>query len=83
MAIKDPVAELQPKFSAPDATPTPWTKAQERLEAAELYWLSTVRPDVRSIAPVVFVGPKLQNANAQGAAGVPRTSWMGRLAGLP
>jgi len=47
MAANDPVAELDPRFSSPDATPTPWTEAQSRLEQAEVYWLATVRPDGR------------------------------------
>src|SRR4029079_6936259 len=39
--------ELDPRFSAPDATPTPWTTVREVLEAAELFWISTVRSDGR------------------------------------
>ncbi|MGH8934340.1 MAG: pyridoxamine 5'-phosphate oxidase family protein [Egibacteraceae bacterium] len=42
-----PVGELDPQFSSPEATPTPWAAAREQLEAAETYWLSTVRPDGR------------------------------------
>lgn len=56
MTAKDPVSELQPQFSSPDATPTPWAQARERLEKAEVYWLSTVRPDGRPhVTPVVAV----------------------------
>jgi len=47
MAENEPAAELQPQFSSDDATPTPWAEARERLEKAEVYWLSTVRPDGR------------------------------------
>jgi len=47
MAEKEPVAELDSRFSDPDATPTPWPEAQARLEQAKVYWLSTVRPDGR------------------------------------
>jgi nitroimidazol reductase NimA-like FMN-containing flavoprotein (pyridoxamine 5'-phosphate oxidase superfamily) len=47
MADKKPVAELEPQFSSPDAAPTPWAEASRQLEQAEVYWLSTVRPDGR------------------------------------
>src|SRR5215210_2217779 len=47
MAENEPAAELHPQFSSDDATPTPWAEARERLEKAEVYWLSTVRPDGR------------------------------------
>ena len=56
MAGKEPVAELQPQFSSNDATTTAWAEARERLEKAEVYWLSTVRPDGRPhVTPVVSV----------------------------
>ena len=38
-----PVAELDPRFSGPDAVATPWADAERVLEEAELFWLSTVR----------------------------------------
>ena len=47
MVGKEPVAELEPQFSSSNATPTPWAEASKRLEKAEVYWLSTVRPDGR------------------------------------
>ncbi len=47
MADMDPVAELQTQFSSDDATPTPWAEARGRLEGAEVFWLTTVRPDGR------------------------------------
>jgi nitroimidazol reductase NimA-like FMN-containing flavoprotein (pyridoxamine 5'-phosphate oxidase superfamily) len=43
----EPTAELDTNFSSPGATPTPWPVARDRLEKAEVYWLSTVRPDGR------------------------------------
>ena len=56
MADKEPVAKLEPQFSSDDAIPTPWTQACERLEEAEVYWLSTVRPDGRPhVTPLVAV----------------------------
>ena len=47
MAQDEPTAELDPRFSDPNATPTPWPKAREELKRAKAYWLSTVRPDGR------------------------------------
>jgi uncharacterized pyridoxamine 5'-phosphate oxidase family protein len=47
MTVRDPTAELQPAFSSANATPTLWSEARERLEKAEVYWLTTVRPDGR------------------------------------
>lgn len=47
MTGNDPEAELEPRFSDPDATPTPWAAAREELKQAKAYWLSTVRPDGR------------------------------------
>lgn len=45
MADTNPVAELDPGFSSPDATAFPWPVAREILEQAEAYWISTVRPE--------------------------------------
>lgn len=39
--------EVDPRFSTPDAVPTPWTDARKELESAMTYWLATVRPDGR------------------------------------
>ncbi len=54
MADKNPVAELQPQFSSPGATPTPWPEARRLLEEAQIYWLSTVRPDNRPHVTPLF-----------------------------
>ena len=54
--MTEPIAELHPDFSSPDATPTPWSDALPRLESAEIYWLSTVRPDGRPhVTPLIAV----------------------------
>src|SRR5918995_140352 len=45
--MTQPTAELHPSFSEPEATPPDWGVVAEALEAAELYWLTTVRPDGR------------------------------------
>ena len=42
---KEPVAELEPRFSSDDATPTSWEEGREHLGRVEVYWISTVRPD--------------------------------------
>jgi general stress protein 26 len=50
-----PVTTLT-RFSDPAATPTPWEETQAALEAAELFWLTTVRRDGRPhVTPVVAV----------------------------
>ena len=41
-----PITELS-AFSSPNATPTEWSQARAELADAEVYWLSTVRPDGR------------------------------------
>ncbi|MFI8348679.1 pyridoxamine 5'-phosphate oxidase family protein [Streptomyces sp. NPDC085596] len=57
-----PAAELDPRYSsalnprpgAADATATPWAEAQRQLEEAEIFWVSTVRPDGRlHVTPVI------------------------------
>src|SRR5262245_26617137 len=56
MAEKEPVAELEPQFSSPGATPTAWATARERLAQAEVCWLTTVRPDGRPhVTPLIAV----------------------------
>jgi hypothetical protein len=56
MTVKEPVADLHRGFSSPDATATPWTQARTQLEQAEIFWLSTVRPDGRPhVTPLISV----------------------------
>jgi hypothetical protein len=55
-----PVAELS-AFSSLEATPTEWSQAWEELANAEVYWLSTVRPDGRPHV-TVLLGIWLQGA---------------------
>src|SRR5690348_12421799 len=56
MAEKEPVAELHPQFSSPGATAIAWAEARERLEQAEIYWLTTVRPDGRPhVTPLIAI----------------------------
>jgi hypothetical protein len=54
MTAPSPVTSLGADFSSPDATPIPWESAVPLLEAAEVYWLSTVRPDGRPhVTPLI------------------------------
>jgi hypothetical protein len=51
-----PVADLDTRFSSDGAQPTEWADAVATLAAAELYWLSTVRPDGRPhVTPLIAV----------------------------
>lgn len=43
----EPVAELDSRFSDPDAVATPWGEVRRTIEEAELFWISTVRADGR------------------------------------
>jgi general stress protein 26 len=44
---RTPTTELDPRFSAPDATPTSWADTVDVLERAQLFWITTVRADGR------------------------------------
>ncbi|GAA4986753.1 pyridoxamine 5'-phosphate oxidase family protein [Actinopolymorpha pittospori] len=56
MATKDPVTALDPRYGNEDATPTSWADARRHLDAAEIYWLTTVRADGRPhVTPLIGV----------------------------
>jgi nitroimidazol reductase NimA-like FMN-containing flavoprotein (pyridoxamine 5'-phosphate oxidase superfamily) len=56
MITTDPTPELDPRFSSPGAAPRPWSEARARLDEAEIYWLSTVRPDGRPhVTPIAAI----------------------------
>ena len=56
MAGTEPVAELDPRYSSEGVSATPWAEARGRLAAAEVFWLSTVRPDGRPhVTPLLSV----------------------------
>ena len=56
MATRAPLTDLDPRFSAAGAPPTPWAEGRRALDEAELYWLSTVRPDGRPhVTPLLAV----------------------------
>ncbi len=47
MTTTEPVPELDTRFSAPGASPTTWSDVRRTIQEAELFWISTVRPDGR------------------------------------
>jgi Pyridoxamine 5'-phosphate oxidase len=56
MPALQPVAELDARFSDGKASATPWADAESALEAAEIFWISTVRPDGRPhVTPLIAV----------------------------
>jgi hypothetical protein len=56
MTVQKPLTELDAPYSAADAEPVQWSVASVRLEAAGVYWLSTVRSDGRPhVTPVAAV----------------------------
>ena len=56
MAILAPATALDAHFSSPDAMPTPWTATQQALGAAEVFWVTTVRPDGRPhVTPLIAI----------------------------
>jgi Pyridoxamine 5'-phosphate oxidase len=57
MPAMEPVTKLDPRYSSAGAAPTGWPEARKRLEEAEVFWVSTVRPDGRPhVTPVIAVG---------------------------
>jgi pyridoxine/pyridoxamine 5'-phosphate oxidase len=55
MIETEPVTLLS-AFSSPNAVPTEWSQARAELAAAEVYWLSTVRPDGRPhVTPLLAI----------------------------
>ena len=56
MIDREPTTDLDPRFSSEGATPAPWAEGRERLEGAEVYWISTVRPNGRPhVTPLLGV----------------------------
>src|SRR5580700_5248015 len=56
MAEPVPATELCGAFSSPGATRTEWPQARAALADAEVYWLSTVRPDGRPhVTPLLAI----------------------------
>ena len=56
LAVKTPAAELHAGFSSKGATPTDWSEGRQHIEEAQVFWLSTVRPDGRPhVTPLLAV----------------------------
>lgn len=56
MAINEPVTELDAGFSSAEASAMDWAEGRRRIEEAELFWISTVRPDGRPhVTPLISV----------------------------
>jgi nitroimidazol reductase NimA-like FMN-containing flavoprotein (pyridoxamine 5'-phosphate oxidase superfamily) len=56
MAADMPVAALDAQFSSPEATLTDWAEGRRLIDEAEVFWLSTVRPDGRPhVTPLLAV----------------------------
>lgn len=55
MTEREPTVELQ-AFSSPGVSATPWARGREQLASAQVYWLSTVRPNSRPhVTPLLGV----------------------------
>jgi hypothetical protein len=53
---REPSTQLDAGFSSEGAHPTEWAEARQHLEEAEVFWLSTVRPDGRPhVTPLLAV----------------------------
>jgi nitroimidazol reductase NimA-like FMN-containing flavoprotein (pyridoxamine 5'-phosphate oxidase superfamily) len=53
---RGPAAELDARYSSEGATPVSWEEASTQLEEAEVFWISTVRPDGRPhVTPLIAV----------------------------
>lgn len=56
MINAEPETKLDDRYSSQGATPTPWEDGRRQLEKAEVFWLSTVRPDGRPhVTPLISV----------------------------
>ncbi|MFD0414610.1 pyridoxamine 5'-phosphate oxidase family protein [Streptomyces sp. NPDC127108] len=47
MPSQDPRTDVDARYSSEGVAATPWPQARDALAAAELFWISTVRPDGR------------------------------------
>lgn len=62
MTHDEPTAVIDQRFSDPNASATAWTEVRKAIEDAELFWISTVRPDGRphvTPLPAVWHGDAL------------------------
>src|SRR2546429_1814722 len=75
--MSEPTTTLDDRFSEPGTAPTSWDDTVRTLEAAELFWITTVRADGRPhMSPLVAVWldgapPFSTGAPAQKAVNLP------------
>src|SRR3954469_10420653 len=56
MTTNKTVAELDQRYSSPDASATAWATGRQHLEDAQISWIVTVRPDGRPhVTPLLAV----------------------------
>lgn len=56
MSARKPVTTLDTRFSSENAKATPWPAARDRLRDAQIYWISSVRPDGRPhVTPMIGI----------------------------
>jgi hypothetical protein len=56
MAGSGPHTEIDARFSSEGASPTDWSEGVKRIEEAQIFWVTTVRPDGRPhVTPLVSV----------------------------
>jgi len=56
MADTGPRTEIDSRFSSEGASPTVWADGVKRIEEAEVFWVTTVRPDGRPhVTPLISV----------------------------
>ena len=56
MRANEPAIEIDERFSSPEATARTWADARTQLAGAEIYWLSTIRPEGRPhVTPLIAV----------------------------
>lgn len=50
------VGELDGRYSSPGAAPTPWSVVDQLLQDAEIFWISTVRPNGQPhVTPLIAI----------------------------
>jgi nitroimidazol reductase NimA-like FMN-containing flavoprotein (pyridoxamine 5'-phosphate oxidase superfamily) len=56
MTLKAPETDLDSNFSSPGHPAVPWKDAEQQLQKAEVFWVSTVRPEGRPhVVPLLAV----------------------------
>ncbi|HEX9037907.1 MAG TPA: pyridoxamine 5'-phosphate oxidase family protein [Ktedonobacterales bacterium] len=54
--MSEPVTTMDARYSNPDGVATPWEETRRALEAADLFWLTTIRANGRPhVTPVVAI----------------------------